>query len=130
MVIAVKEKEQVSELIPDKEAYQTNKRRMAWVLIILMGITTILTLAFPDRLAEAESILMTQYISMCGLVGAYFGFSAMGNKKCQQLKKIKVGTTTKIHLRSHYAENLWPQELQYFCFKKIWKNLPKLTTQY
>jgi len=54
---------------------------MAWVLIILMGITTILTLAFPDRLAEAESILMTQYISMCGLVGAYFGFSAMGNKK-------------------------------------------------
>ena len=81
MVIAVKEKEQVSELIPDKEAYQTNKRRMAWVLIIRMGITTILTLAFPDRLAEAESILMTQYISMCGLVGAYFGFSAMGNKK-------------------------------------------------
>ena len=25
---------------------------------------------------------------------------------------------------------LWPQELQYFCFKKIWKNLPKLITQY
>ena len=54
---------------------------MAWVLIILMGITTILTLAFPNRLAEAESILMTQYISMCGLVGAYFGFSALGSKK-------------------------------------------------
>ena len=81
MVIAVKEKEQVSELIPDKEAYQTNKRRMAWVLIILMGITTILTLAFPDRLSEAESILMTQYISMCGLVGAYFGFSAISGRK-------------------------------------------------
>lgn len=81
MVIAVKEKEQVSELIPDKEAYQTNKRRMAWVLIILMGITTILTLAFPDRLSEAESILMTQYISMCGLVGAYFGFSAISGKR-------------------------------------------------
>ena len=69
------------DLIPDKHAYQVNKRRMAWVLIYLMAITTILTLAFPDRLAEAESILMTQYISMCGLVGAYFGFSAMGNKK-------------------------------------------------
>ena len=68
-------------LIPDKLGYQVNKRRMAWVLIILMGITTILTLAFPDRLAEAESILMTQYISMCGLVGAYFGFSALGGKK-------------------------------------------------
>ena len=69
------------DLIPDKEAYQTNKRRMAWGLIILMGITTIVTLLYPDRLAEAESILMTQYISMCGLVGAYFGFSAISGRK-------------------------------------------------
>ena len=69
------------DLIPDKMAYQVNKRRMAWVLIYLMAITTILTLAFPDRLSEAESILMTQYISMCGLVGAYFGFSALSGKK-------------------------------------------------
>ena len=69
------------DLIPDKMAYQVNKRRMAWVLIILMGITTILTLAFPDRLSEAESILMTQYISMCGLVGAYFGFSAISGRR-------------------------------------------------
>ena len=94
MVIAVKENRQMAcdvcdgdcrcgedDLIPDKMAYQVNKRRMAWVLILLMAVTTILTLAFPNRLAEAESILMTQYISMCGLVGAYFGFSAMGNKK-------------------------------------------------
>ena len=42
------------DLIPDKLAYQVNKRRMAWMLILLMAITTILTLAFPDRLAEAE----------------------------------------------------------------------------
>ena len=70
-----------NDLVPDKLAYQVNKRRMAWVLILLMALTTILTLAFPDRLAEAESILMTQYISMCGLVGAYFGFSAIGNRK-------------------------------------------------
>ena len=69
------------DLIPDKEAYQTTKRRMAWVLIILMGITTIVTLLYSDRLAEAESILMTQYISMCGLVGAYFGFSAISGRK-------------------------------------------------
>ena len=69
------------DLIPDKIAYQVNKRRMAWVLIILMGITTIVTLLYPDRLAEAESILMTQYISMCGLVGAYFGFSAISGRK-------------------------------------------------
>ena len=70
-----------NDLIPDKMAYQVNKRSMAWVVMIRMGITTILTLAFPDRLAEAESILMTQYISMCGLVGAYFGFSAISGRK-------------------------------------------------
>ena len=70
-----------NDLIPDKLAYQVNKRRMAWVLIILMGITTIVTLVAPERLESAESILMTQYISMCGLGGAYFGFSAIGNKK-------------------------------------------------
>ena len=69
------------DLIPDKLANQVNKRRMAWMLILLMAVTTVLTLAFPDRLAEAESILMTQYISMCGLVGAYFGFSALGGKR-------------------------------------------------
>ena len=69
------------DLIPDKRAYQINKRRMAWVLIILMALTTIVTLVAPDRLAEAESILMTQYISMCGLVGAYFGFSAISGRR-------------------------------------------------
>jgi uncharacterized membrane protein len=70
-----------NDLIPDKIAYQTNKRRMAWVLIILMAVTTIVTLVYPSSLAEAESILMTQYISMCGLVGAYFGFSAISSRK-------------------------------------------------
>ena len=68
------------------------------------GYYNYLTLAF-QKTAEAESILMTQYISMCGLL-SYFGFSAMGNKNDNKTKKIKVGTTTKIHLRSHYAENL------------------------
>ena len=70
-----------NDLIPDKTTYQTNKRRMAWVLILLMAITTIATLILPERLEGAESILMTQYISMCGLVGAYFGFSAISGRK-------------------------------------------------
>ena len=93
MAIVVKENKQMEcecggdckckddDLIPDKIGYQVNKRRMAWVLIILMALTTIVTLVAPDRLAEAESILMTQYISMCGLVGAYFGFSAISGRK-------------------------------------------------
>ena len=52
------------DLIPDKMAYQINKRRMAWVLIYLMAITTILTLAFPDRLAE-QKVSLWHSTSVC-----------------------------------------------------------------
>ena len=56
-----------NDLIPDKHAYQSNKRRMAWVLIILMGITTIilqddlkeLTKAYYTVLKENEKLKRT-----------------------------------------------------------------------
>ena len=70
-----------NDLIPDKLAYQTNKRRMAWILLAMMLFTTVATIYDPIRMAEAESILMTQYLSMCGLLGAYFGFSAISGRK-------------------------------------------------
>ena len=70
-----------NDLVPDKLAYQTNKRRMAWILLAMLLFTTLATNYDPTRMADAESILMTQYLSMCGLLGAYFGFSAIGNRK-------------------------------------------------
>ena len=70
-----------NDLIPDKLAYQTNKPRMAWILLAMMLFTTLATIYDPIRMAEAESILMTQYLSMCGLLGAYFGFSAISGRK-------------------------------------------------
>jgi hypothetical protein len=45
-----------------------------------MLATTVATLLFPTRMAEAESIIMTQYLAMSGVVGAYFGFSSKGGK--------------------------------------------------
>ena len=65
----------MNELIPDKMAYQINKRRMAWSALGMMIITTIATIIDPQRMAGAESILMTQYIALSGLVGAYFALS-------------------------------------------------------
>ena len=62
----------MNELIPDKMAYQVNKRRMAWSALGMMIITTIATIIDPQRMAGAESVLMTQYIALSGLVGAYF----------------------------------------------------------
>ena len=67
----------MNQLIPDKMAYQINKRRMAWAALGMMIITTIGTLIDPARMAQAESVLMTQYLALSGLVGAYFG---LGNK--------------------------------------------------
>ena len=75
------EENKANDLIPDKLAYQTNKRRMAWILLAMMLFTTLATIYDPTRMAEAESILMTQYLSMCGLLGAYFGFSAISGRK-------------------------------------------------
>jgi len=65
----------MNELIPDKLAYQVNKRRMAWSALGMMIITTIATIIDPQRMAGAESVLMTQYIALSGLVGAYFALS-------------------------------------------------------
>ena len=65
----------MNELIPDEQAYQVNKRRMAWSALGMMIITTIATIYDPQRMAGAESVLMTQYIALSGLVGAYFALS-------------------------------------------------------
>ena len=65
----------MNELIPDKMAYQINKGRMAWSALGMMIITTVATIVDPQRMAGAESVLMTQYIALSGLVGAYFALS-------------------------------------------------------
>lgn len=69
----------MNELIPDKKAYQLNKRIMAYLAMAMMGIVTIATVLWPSQMAEADSVLMAQYLALSGLVGAYFGFSAKSN---------------------------------------------------
>ena len=66
----------MNENIPDKKTYQSNRRYMWWALLVAMLGTTIATLLHPERMAEAESIIMTQYLAMSGVVGAYFGFTS------------------------------------------------------
>ena len=66
----------MNENVPDKASYQKNSRYMCWALLIAMLATTIATLFYPERMAQAESIIMTQYLAMSGVVGAYFGFTS------------------------------------------------------
>ena len=65
----------MNEMIPDKKAYQANRRIMCYVALGLMTITTVATIWDPVRMAHADGAIMTQYIALSGLVGAYFGFS-------------------------------------------------------
>ena len=67
----------MSETIPVKEGYQTNRRRVCWAALGMMIACTAATIYDPMRMSEADSILMAQHLALSGLVGAYF---ALGNK--------------------------------------------------
>ena len=71
--------EETSDLIPDKETYQKNRRYMAWAALVMMMVATVAVIVSPERFASAEAILMMMYGSLSALVAAYFGFS--GKKK-------------------------------------------------
>ena len=70
----------MNELVPDKEAYQTNRRRMCWAALGMMIACTAATIYDPEWMAEADSILMAQYLAPSGLVGAYFVLGKYGEK--------------------------------------------------
>ena len=67
----------MNETISDKEAYQTNRRRMCWAALGMMIACTAATIYDLARMPEADSILMAQYLALSGLVGTYI---ALGNK--------------------------------------------------
>ena len=45
----------MNDTIVDKETYQKNRRMMCWIALALMSASTIATIAFPSRMAEADS---------------------------------------------------------------------------
>ena len=44
----------MNETIPDKEAYQTNRRRMCWAALGMMIACAIATIYDPVRMSEAD----------------------------------------------------------------------------
>ena len=47
----------MNDLIPDKQAYQLNKRRMARTALGMMIVSTIAVLVDPARMAETDAVL-------------------------------------------------------------------------
>ena len=68
----------MNDTIVDKQVYQANRRYMCWVALALMAISTVATITFPERMEAVDSIVMAQYLSLSGLVSAYF---LLGNKQ-------------------------------------------------
>jgi hypothetical protein len=66
----------MNENIPDKKAYQNNRRYMAWGALSCMIVSTLAVCYDPSRFDSAEAIMMMMYGSLSALVASYFGFSS------------------------------------------------------
>ena len=70
----------MSDSLPDKQAYQVNRRRMCWVALALMAATVVCVLSDPEQYKNAP--ISPILYGLSGLVGIYFGATAY-----QQAKK-------------------------------------------
>ena len=86
----------MNELIPDKQTYQTNKRRMAWSALGMMIISTIAALIDPMRLSLLMLIVVRFYIKNSLTICCY---------KCRSIlhKYRNTRHSTKLHIFSEDA---------------------------
>jgi len=61
--------------IPDKATYQVNRRRMCWVVLIMLAAMTVAIIGWPDRYEKA-AVMEMAYLALAGLIAAYFGATA------------------------------------------------------
>ena len=72
--------EKKEDMVPDKQAYQVNRRRMCWVVLGMLFLITVAILGWPERY-EKTSVLEMAYLALSGLVAAYFGATAFQSVK-------------------------------------------------
>ena len=80
MGIVAKEKITVNENIPDKQAYQSNRRKMCWVCLSMIGAMVSAILINPEKYGSLPAFDMA-FLALSGLVAAYFGATALQTKK-------------------------------------------------
>ena len=66
--------------VPDKLAWQQNRRRIAYIAMFTMAATVIASFVFPERAKEIPAMDVL-FISLAAVIGAYFGADAMVSKK-------------------------------------------------
>jgi hypothetical protein len=67
--------------LEDQDSKRDNQLRMTWVVLLIMCASTVAVIVQPERMAEADAVLMMMYGSLSAVVGAFFGFNALGAKK-------------------------------------------------
>lgn len=67
------------ENIPDKAAYQVNRRRMCWAALGMMFSVVAAFLADPQRYSGAE--MAPIFYGLSGLVAVYFGATSYQQSK-------------------------------------------------
>ncbi len=65
----------------DQDSKRDNQLRMCWVVLLIMCASTVAVIIQPERMAQADAVLMMMYGSLSAIVGAFFGFNALGGKK-------------------------------------------------
>ena len=67
--------------LEDQDSKRDKQLRMTWLVLLIMCITTVAVIVQPERMASADAVLMMMYGSLSAVVGAFFGFNALGGKK-------------------------------------------------
>lgn len=66
--------------IPDKQVYQSNRRRMVWAALALMSCMIAAMLIAPDRYEKVAGFDMA-IMSLAGLISVYFGATSFQAKR-------------------------------------------------
>jgi len=66
--------------VPDKLAWQHNRRRLAYIAMATMVLTIISSFVWPERASQVPAAEMI-YISLAGVIMAFFGADAVVSRK-------------------------------------------------
>ena len=66
--------------VPDKLAWQQNRRRLAYIAMIAILVTIAASFVWPERAAQMPAAEMI-YISLAGVIMAFFGADAVVSRK-------------------------------------------------
>lgn len=66
--------------VPDKLAWQQNRRRLAYIAMLAILVTIAASFVWPERAAEVPAAEMI-YISLAGVIMGFFGADALVSRK-------------------------------------------------